>query len=267
MENDFYLTAPSTTSYIGNTAADFTIPLHTPLIFNKPYKVALTEISIPFSYKPFDNIKNRSFFYSIFDKKVDQHIFSSIVTIPNEFYTTILDLISSINASISTVINTLDESNIIEENQKLKLEYVSIYKKVKIVSPPSDYRFQQNVRFLPHLANILGFNTSLLYPQIENVFGEETVFNSTQMCIINVLLDIISSEWVGNSKIQLLRQISITKNYDDIINVTFNNLLYKEVIPREIQTLRFKILDQNGEYIPFTKGDIIAVLHFSSAKT
>ena len=191
MNQDFYISCPSNTPAPGNTTHDFSVPLHSPLIFKKPYKVGLAQISIPISFKPFDNAKNRAFGLTIFDNTLNNYIFNEVLFISNNFYSNADEIIENINQ----VIGDLDQIKQISVENRIKLEYFDHSRTIKVSA--SDQQFRQEIRFLPYLAHILGFDSAVSYPNSDSNSGTTSLFHSSLVCIIYVLLDIISPEFVG----------------------------------------------------------------------
>ena len=75
----------------------------------------------------------------------------------------------------------------------------------------------------------------------------------------------METEYVGARKTPLLRQLVITNPISDIIHMTFDNILYKNIVPIEIPSVRVQILDENFKPVTFSTGTSFIVLHFKPA--
>lgn len=267
--DDFFVTAPSNTNYEGNKTASFTIPFHPPINLKTSYQIALRELSIPNSYNNFQALKHRSFFFSVQNISNNTYKLQTTLSIPEIFYKNISHLIENINKVISTQMLNLQDDIGVTEDEFLKLEYHPLYRKIKIVAPVSKSNHEQKIRFLPFLSQLFGFNETMMYPQGEYSYSHDTVFLNNEITLFYVLLpNIIEPEHVGERKVSLLRQIVINQNaQEDSIQLTYDNPLYKKIIPAHIPSIHFQIVNENFQLVEFKKGTAFAVLHFKPLVT
>lgn len=262
---EFFVVAPSDTEYEGNKTASFTIPFHPPINLNRDYYVALREISVPNSFNSFQPLKHRSFFFSVRNLADDSFKLKSVISIPEIFYENIWHVIENINNAISTQMQTLQDDTGVTEDEFLKLEYYPIYKKIKITAPLSKSGHEQKIRFLPYLSQLLGLNDGMLYPETDHSFSSDTVFFNNEISLFYVLLpNLIEPEFVGGRQVGLLRQVIISNTHNDFAHFTYDNPLYKKVIPLSIPAIHFQIVDENFELVKFKKGTAYVVLHFTT---
>lgn len=263
----FYVTLPSNTHYEHNSASDFIVPFQPAIHIKKPYQVGLSEISIPNSYNAFHSLKDRSFYFSVRNINTDTYVLKSVLHIPEMFFENIIHLIENINSVISEQMKNLQSEIDISEDDFLRLEYIQRYRKIKVIVTNTNTVFEQKIRFFSYLSQILGFDKEVSYPDLNNTLSRDTVFfKNINLSIFYILLpNIVETEYVGGRKTPLLRQLVVTDPISDIIHTTFEKILYKNVVPFDIPSLRVRILDGNFDPVTFSTGTSFIVLHFKPA--
>ena len=264
VDADFYVFAPSNTDFEGNTTSKFTIPFQLPINLNTEYQVALTELVIPNSFNKFQSLKNRSFFFSVRNVTNNTYKLKTVLSIPEVFYENVTHVIQNINNIISQQMLALQNEINVTENEFLKVEYIPLFKKVKINAPVSNSNYEQKIRFLPYLSQVFGLNDTISYPVGDYTYSDNIVFLKNDSPLLYVTLDIIEPEYVGNRKLRSLRQVLITDTQNDVIQLTFDHPHYKRVVPASIPSVHFQILDDDFDILKASsKGSTFAVLHFS----
>ena len=261
---DFFVTAPSNTEFEGNKTENFTIPFQPPINLRTKYEVALREISVPNTFNSFQPLKHRTFFFSVRNTSNGDFKIKTVLNIDEIYYENLAHLIENINLTVSNQMMSLQPDTGVTEDEFLKLEYLPLFRKIKITAPLSKSDYEQKIRFLPYLSQILGFNEALFYPEHVVSHSNELVFLNNEITVFYILLDnIIEPEYVGGRKVPLLRQIIVNTNTNnDFIQLTYDRPLYKKVVPNFIPSIRIEIVNEQFEPVQFNKGPSYVVLHF-----
>lgn len=114
------------------------------------------------------------------------------------------------------------------------------------------------------LSHILGFI-------VDNKFSNNDVLASHGPNLrrgihsIFIYCDVCEETMVGEGKSQLLRVVNFNRqNYNDSVNIIYNDPNYIPVTKTFINNIEIKLCDDMGNFIPFEEGKTILTLHFKS---
>ncbi len=80
--------------------------------------------------------------------------------------------------------------------------------------------------------------------------------------VINVYCNIMDSQVVGDSDINLLRTVPVTKEYSEVVTSAFPLPFYMPISCEYIKAIEIELKNENGQLINFHSGQVIVTLHF-----
>ena len=82
-----------------------------------------------------------------------------------------------------------------------------------------------------------------------------------------VYCDLIKDQYVGDSRVPLLRIVAVRGGHGDYVTKTYSNIQYLPTKGGQVQTVEIDIRDDTGRPIPFQPGRVIATLHLRRARS
>lgn len=113
-----------------------------------------------------------------------------------------------------------------------------------------------------YIKGCLGFRNSLFYKSIlaDEKIGEYSLINVISS--LYVYCDIIDYQFVGDSKVQLLRTVSTHNSSFDHFDIIYDSPHYLPVNKKTINTINIFIASDTGDKILFNSGKVFVKLHF-----
>lgn len=259
---DFFVTLVSNSSmdlFTQNTTSSFTVQLPEKITLNGSWCVAVAEIHYNYNFFNVSDGNNRII---LMDKANDQSkneinrgsdIESHNITIPNGFYTSLCDLVHTVNESLQPYVKGREKLFSINKTSGRTM----VNKEILV----SDI---ENIFLEGRLGMQLGFKPMCdtlmhaLSPHVGNTF-----FGIPDQMFIYT--DIIEPTFIGHEKIYVLKIINTEAK-----NLTFGDACYKEfthmhyirIQKREFDSITVNIRDSTGKFMPFQHGVLTIKLHF-----
>ena len=284
----FYLTLPSNSSieyFPNNTLTHFITKLHNDVSLNGDWEVALVDIIYPrnwhnvseqyidISYDPakktlpLTNLRESESLYGAFR-----------VPIPSAYYSSMAELTTAINDSISDTFkhpipswSSEGVNGYLASSLWPSFYYDAQDRKVKLSMVDGIY-----VDIPERLAGLLGMNPTTEADAIRHFSSLSTV-ESYKPCDIEgglhalyVYCDVMESIPVGDTMAPLLRIIEVAgsrnKETQTMTHIQYDQPRYFPVQKKTFDSIEIDIRDDTGESIPFDSGKLIVTLHFRRAK-
>ena len=240
----FILTLPSNASseiFPDNSTSEFRTQLSDRIyLLREHYEVALMQISYIHSIKTFSKANDNKI-QCIKNNDKSKHE----VCIPNVSYTTLEDLVITVNQTLSTTLNSAHSP---------KLQYNKNMNRISLITGEFD------VHLSNMLAAMLGFHITFftssktieakLIPDIRS--GRHSMY---------IYCDLVESQYVGDKKAPLLRELPLIGSEGEAIVQTFALPFYIPLRLSQFDTIHIRIADESGDPIIFEKGNFTATLH------
>ena len=210
------------------------------------WEVALTEIHYPHSWNNVQgNFLNRFFLHNQEQREVWE-----VIIIPPGHYSSIDDLITTINEAVSKKDRFKDD---------VKFSYDSLNRKVTI-------GLQNNAEIaLENIGHILGFqSTSQVNSKISR--GEREADLEHGFHDLYIYCDIAQAQYVADVLIPLLRIVPVEGVNGQRVNKSFLRPQYIPVDRKAFETIEVNIRRDTEESVPFESGKVLLTLHFRESK-
>lgn len=242
----FYITLPSNASmdlYTSNTISNFTTELYRPIQFDRPYEVALVEITYDHCW----DVDLGKVCYHMPERQ--QIVEAEAILQDGEHFNTFL---SRINAKL--------KEKLLELIQPQNNDFLVFKKNRMHVQTMVDEHF---ISFSGTIAQILGLdnNTQLkkTSPPIDVELYKEQFFFITSLYIYS---DIIKYQFVGDSFAPLLRNVVVPNSARTTQNIIYSEPHYLPLNKSILNNINIRITDETGSFIKFKRGKSILKLHF-----
>ena len=266
--SQFYLTLPSNTKVEGNTTSDFRVELPSAIELEGQWEVGLAEILYPGSY---DTIHDCSMVMNINDREgaAASGFSTSIrylkVKIDDGHYATIQELLEAINFAMMRAWKEREPMNgavhVKKFDDAARFEYTDVIKKVRLTINEAD-----NVSSLEldkRLHHTLGFEYGDLtrsqiakYP-VDLKAGLESLF---------VYCNLISPQWVGDVRTNLLKILPLRGSPGDTISIDCPTVHFVDLLTNRFSTIEINIKASDGSDISWAYGKIFVKLAFRKKK-
>jgi hypothetical protein len=251
-----------------NTKANYITELYSPLKFDYPYEVALTEIIHP-SFQKFSRSLGSIHLTSI-------NAYGSHPLFIDNISSDIIE-----NSNINYIVERINE--ILDNIKKFFSEAESVGPKLFIKDTEDKTQFLEfnnfsanySVFFYGEIANILGFKQSteniknILKPGEKSTIFQKTNFEKLRFDLDTMFVysDIIKYQYVGDSSKQLLRAVFVSNNEYSQCK-TYDSPHYVPVTKNYIDSIQITIKDSFNDLFKFISGSelVIVKLHFRPQK-
>ena len=238
--SQFYVTLPSNSSisvYPNNTLAEYRVKLPERVDLVGAWEVGLASITFPHTW--FNIVQDDQKFY--YDDGLGLW---TVDRIPVGYYTSVTDVISSINQAITDDGVTGISLKLDNRSQKVTVT-LGVGKKLS---------FENN------LGVILGFGSDIILDKTTKAPFVSDLNIGLQS--LYVYLNIIESQIVGDVRAPLLRIIPARGKDGEIITIEYDNPQYFPLATKEFETLEVLITDDTGKKVPFERGRVVITLSF-----
>lgn len=272
MNEQFYVTLPSNvydSIHLYNTMANYSTELFSPISFNHPYEVALSEITFPTPPVAKDAVIGRIRLIKIptpfHDTETNSHLnhkWAEFEVIKSDLQKD--NFVDYLNTKLKEIADTMDCEGPPVLTKVHKMDDMYLYQLSK--------SFQVGYKLLVygHLASLLGFRVS--NDEIEQRYGSGTTgdlirfdlpklnFNINSLFIYT---DIIEHQYVGNSYTQLLRCVPVD-NKQESQTIIYSQPHYVPLNTNIINSIQITIKDDENHFINFPSGTekVYIKLHF-----
>lgn len=238
----FYVTVPSDSSaqyFADNKVSHFTVQLPSPLDLKGEWEVGLSEIIYPHSWLNV-NETNNYFHYEIDNgtnivKTVKQQIDVGS-------YESMFDIVTSIQLALP------------KNPGWFTFSYSKATKRVKINAAKGTSLHLEN------MGELLGFpKNTIVRGNMKSEFAADAW---SRFSFFYVYSDIVTPQIVGDVHAPLLRLVKVRGNEGEVISQYYDRPQYVPVIRSTFQTISFELRLNSGEFVPFSRGKVIIVLHF-----
>ena len=125
--------------------------------------------------------------------------------------------------------------------------------------------------FTPGLGNILGYDERVDdINSFNNADALITLYNTYNIEVncqsLFVYYDILEHTIVGDTKVPLLRSISVSGKNGNIIREMFDKPMYVPIQKKHFESIEVDIRTDFGEPVPFVNGKSTVILHFRMSK-
>jgi len=255
--NTILLTLPSNASsdiFPDNTICNFRTQLSDRIYLTREhYEIALMQISYINSLKTFSKDED-----NIIQCLLSKSNIKKEVIIPNRSYSNILHFVTDVNRLMKDVLGA--NVNIVPKkdgSKKVTIDYLTHdakYNRVKLNTSDSD------IIFSAALSSILGFHKTKF--KAGNEYTAELVPDlKAGMHSMFVYCDLVESQYVGDKKAPLLRELPLLGSEGESVVQTFALPFYIPLRTSQFDTLHIQIADESGDPIPFEKGHLTVTLH------
>lgn len=251
----FYVTLPNGSEegheYPFNNISHYNTYLPMEIALDSNYEVALSEIQYT---NAFFNINDTSHVYVSYreDTENDIHV---VVPVERGYYESGADLTREIMAGVRMAL----PSNL---RTKVNLRFEKVTKLYELTITENQSRV--GIMFDPTIGKIMKFPTSEIITTSTNSTHPTDIFASTHSMYIYT--NIITPQIVGDSRVPLLRAVSVHGNHNEHVRDNFYHLQYVPVKLRNFRTIEIDIRNNIGELMPFHSGEVIVTLHFRRAR-
>jgi hypothetical protein len=245
--NNFYVTLLSNSSmeyYPNNTTSHFTVQLPKTITLEGKWVVAATDIYYQFNFLNVSEGNCRL----TFNYKGDE----GQCDIPEGYYGSIDNILDVLNAYMDAFVTGG--------------HFLVLNKRKQVIVNENAFSALKNIRFSNRLALQLGFepNTDLVY-EYQSTALPASISKGVPDEIF-VYCSIIEPQYFGHELTNILRIVNIPKNDEICFGQTFHKeyqrLQYIPVMKKCFETITIDLRDKTGEFLPFTSGTVMIVLHF-----
>ena len=210
------------------------------------WEVALTEIHYLHSW---NNVQG-NFLNRFLLRNREEREACEVITIPPGHYSSIDDLITTINEAVSKKDRFKDD---------VQFSYDSLNRKVTI-------GIQNNAGIaLENIGHILGFqSTSHVISKTSTGETEADLEHGFQD--LYIYCDIAQAQYVGDVLVPLLRIVPVEGVNGKRVNKSFLRPQYIPVDRKAFETIEVNIRRDTGESVPFESGKVLLTLHFRESK-
>jgi hypothetical protein len=265
-KKSFYVTLPSNASlqyFPENKLNDFTIVMNPHIeLDNKLFEVALVNINFENDFILNSDHSRRFEWHNKLEEK------PRLLHIAKQNYHTIYDIVSALNEQIAKIdLSVTKEKNKISNpiyfvvNEKNRRVYMRLNEDLNTLTT-------QTIYFSKELSDILGFQFDQEYT-LSDIEGSDIEIWSlkpyrlfVRPCFIRVLCDIIEEEYFNESKMKLLRQLTLSEPEHTYANIAPNILFYKKVIINNIPQIHIQLVDEHNTPLHIVGGQTILTIHF-----
>ena len=245
----FYLHLPSNSSldkFPQNTLTEYRVSLPQTITLEGEWEVALTEIHYPHSW---NNVQGNFLTRFLLHNQEQREVWEVII-IPPGHYSSIDDLITTINEAVSKKDRFKDD---------VKFSYDSLNRKVTI-------GLQNNAEIaLENIGNILGFqSTSQVISKTST--GEREADLEHGFHDLYIYCDIAQAQYVGDVLVPLLSIVPVEGVNGQRENKSFLRPQYIPDDGKAFETIEVNIRRDTGESVPFESGKVLLTLHFRESK-
>lgn len=246
----FYVTLPSDSSmayFPRNSLSRFITYLPEEIKLNGDYEVGLCEFSYP---RTWFNVKKDSAI-RVWSKKqpgsssLAYNLHETVIIIPPGYYSTPLDLIEMINASLDST---------------MEFKYNNVTKRVTVTL--KEY-MQLDIPI--NLALMLGFTLDANERSIEVLETTKAPYVADMNAGLHTLFiysDVVTLNTLGDTSVNILRLISVKGKDGETIDAVFIKPHYAPVASRQFRTIEINVMDDVGNPVEFQRGKVHATLHF-----
>lgn len=96
----------------------------------------------------------------------------------------------------------------------------------------------------------------------EQVVSEFNIDTRRGQRMLYVYSPIVADQFVGDTRVPLLRALPLLKNIEDTQSIRYDNVYYLPLSRSNIHDIEIYITDDTGRFVPFENGRVIVVLHF-----
>lgn len=292
MTSSFYywLTSDSSRQYYTNTLSSFKVQLPEPLHLSDEWEVALCEISYPPELEENTSLVNQvvdasgqSLFNTIdigeqkdveFDVRIYDSLFDLFVTIkniirPDALKTILIKLNQQISVPETEFLTKIDDVPFRNSKSSVSNSLIIKFKgkEQRILFPRTKYKsIDQLISTIHHNIKEEEVQKLLLEQfkvMVKNELDGKTVVELDRkpenLQDIFIYTDIVRPQYVGDSRVRLLRVIPNNNNHH-----IFEKLYYIPVEKNNIQNIEILLAHKTGTLVPFvsSRNPTIVVLHF-----
>lgn len=230
------MTLPSDSSYKyfpNNTISHYITQLPSTINLQGQWEVALCEFVYPHTWHNV-NKSNNLFGFDLGDGKLISR------RIPPGCYETIPDILKVMN------ISSLRDKIHFQFNTSTKRVKIKTENKAKLILEKG-------------LSEILGFD-----PQTVEGACESPYFADPHAAFpyLYVYTDLVTPQIVGDVQAPLLRIVTVNGSDGEVISAYYDRPHYVPVARNCFQTVEMAIRLNSGDFVPFERGKVIAILHF-----
>lgn len=258
--SDFFITLVSNSSmdvYPENKTSSFTVHLPQKISLKGDWCVAVAEVHYNYN---FFNVNDRNNTIKLIDNAGDLNSNELIpgdkiheVQIQSGYYSTVKDLIDTVNAQIAPFLHKNGYLLSIDQFSSRTLVHKTYVKKET-----------SHIYLNGRLGMQLGFNphTDVLRSEISPHIGNVSFGISDQMFIYT---DIIDPTFIGHEKAYVIKVINTEAKkfkFGDACYKEYTHMHYMRLQKRDFDTISVDIRDYTGEFMPFEHGVLMIKLHF-----
>ena len=233
--SQFYIILPSNSSmaiFPNNTLSEYKVKLPEHVDLAGDWEVGLASITFP---RTLYNIRkeNQKFYCD------DGTGLWTVGTIPVGYYTSVTDVLSSINKAITD-----------DGVTGISLMVDSLSQKVTVALGVG-----KKLSFENDLGVILGFGSDIILDKTtEAPFVSDL---SIGLQSLYVYLSVVDMQIVGDVRAPLLRTVPASGKDGEIITKDYEHPQYMPLATREFETLEVLITDDSGKKVPFERGRVV----------
>lgn len=160
------------------------------------------------------------------------------------------------------VVPPKDVDELPKVHESIKLTYDQVLKRITLSFDP---KVIGTVALGKHLQYMLGLDDATEQLRIFDQPETHALYPvdlRTGFYALYIYCDLVESQILGNTLVQLLRIVPTEGNYGDIINTTFHSPHYISVLKKHFNSVQISIKDDQNQLVPFDFGKSILKLHF-----
>lgn len=242
---DFYITIPSNSSK-NNTLNNFLVHLSRRIELVGDWEVALVQLQYPYSW--FNVTEQDNNLTIISNEK--KHTF----TIPNNHYSSITQLITSINDMANKFLESTEQLTYSTHSGRVAYD----------IKPNESLIVGEKIMYM------LGFDSRNLKDSSLQLWENDVAYAvsvhppdmSAGLYSLYLYCSIVAPQLVGTGEYPLLQVVNISGTYGEYVEKEYTNPQYVPVLQKQFDRIEINIKNDSGNFIPFKFGKIVAKLHF-----
>ena len=260
------MTLPSNSSmsyHPHNTAAQFRTTLAQPVELTGDWEVALTEIYLPNNWF---NITQNECWFELNNERfmIPEGLYPSVKTVMDQMMQLLREKRQFSDADSREYNRPLNDSIIanMQRRTRIVLGYVKPWDKVVFIIP-----IELELTMSVSLMKILGFQS---FRRIETSPAPSSVIMLAQdkpeiyakSFMMYIYCDLVEPGLVGDTKVPLLRVVSVNKHAFEITSRIYTSPIYVPLQKKSFGTVEVNIMTDTGDPMPFASGKSVITLHF-----
>ena len=299
-KSDFYLILPSNADEEGNMTNQFRVRLPDPIELNGNWEVALVEITYPYTWPnltglPMINVPMTYEDIKLYEPTTPQLINANnvflcaipqlteleTVVVPPGHYSTPEELLKAIKKGLRHQTNVMknrvkllneklppdspyavDVSTLPTLDKAISFSYDSVLRRVKVDMVAFAVDAIIMARHLEYMLGVEPKHKDLVTIGKSVTLAPYPVDLKAGFYSLFIYCDLVETQILGKSRVQLLQIVPIEGKYEDIVSKTFFAPHYIPVLKKTFESVEIAIKDDTDKLVPFEYGKCMLKLHF-----